>query len=726
METTSRRDYLQFFKEVLAHYEEDFPSRLIERETVTQVPGRKILQTYDIARWSVAELSMYEFTGEEGYRQRALELVRAVVAGYLRTPRELWDYFWINTPQGVTACRDAYAAVPEHATWHGYAWWHVGGAAEPLGLSQICGILDRTDGWPDRQLRRDAHNALARTTDYQVLDACQHGRRHSYSWLRGATHNIAMTMTRGILGAARALPDHPHAGQWRAWAMETFDRSYNRLSPEDASNYESDWFHSILTMIDILGKGEDAYHLAYHRSYFEHFREMVTPAGSVVGYGDSGDMGNAAVLPVLEKGAAVLRDGTYKDAAHRHFRAVAALPPEERSGFVEPLRWFDAYRWADDSVAPEPARPNTNVTQKAKVVLRSGRLPEAAYLALSSVEGGGHGHFDAAAIAHFSWGDTPLLQDGQYHWKHAFYHNRLLWREGTPSAALLDHFRPITKHWHPSADGTTNVFAAAGSPAGVADDWHPATEEISSVRFAAGTAGCSACRVELGPHQRTIVMEAGGQCLVFDHLRTSDPVTTAACLYYVPELIETGEWWVRAACAAFGTAHDLLVASLEPRLIAAEPEERRNATEQIVHNSRVGDFTGGTWFVTALWPLATEARTPDLRQALRCETIGNPAGSGAAQAVTVGTADGSVTYLCRVGGRDGVISYRPVRPDGDPVGFTVRTDAELLRLAPAAGGPEAGLEATVMHGTYVEADGRRLLSLPYPASAQTIVVAAGS
>ena len=150
MKTIGRRDYLRFFEEVLAHYEEDFPSGLIERETVTQVPGCKILKTYDIARWSVAHLGMYEFTGEESYRQRALELVRGVVSGYLRTPRALWDYYWINTPQGLAACREAYRAVPAHATWHGYAWWHVGGAAEPLGLSQICDILDRTGGWPDR------------------------------------------------------------------------------------------------------------------------------------------------------------------------------------------------------------------------------------------------------------------------------------------------------------------------------------------------------------------------------------------------------------------------------------------------------------------------------------------------------------------------------------------------------------------------------------------------
>ena len=722
MKTISRRDYLRFFEEVLAHYEEDFPSGLIERETVTQVPGCKILKTYDIARWSVAHLGMYEFTGEESYRQRALELVRGVVSGYLRTPRALWDYYWINTPQGLAACREAYRAVPAHATWHGYAWWHVGGAAEPLGLSQICDILDRTGGWPDRQLRRDAHTALAWTTDYQVLDAHQRGRRHSYAWMRGRTHNIAMTMTRGILGAARALPDHPHAAQWRAWAMETFDRSYNRLSPEDASGYESDWFHSILTMIDILGKGEDAYHLAYHRSYFEHFREMVTPAGSVVGYGDSGDMGNAAVLPILEKGATVLRDGSYKDAAHRHFRAVAALPADERSGFVEPLRWFDAYRWADDSVAPDPARPRAAVTQRAKVVLRSGRPPEQAYLAISSVEGGGHGHFDAAAIAHLSLADCALLQDGQYHWKHAFYHNRLLWRAGTAPGRLLDYFRPITRHWHPSADGKTNVFASEGSSAGVADDWQPAAEGTTSVRFLAGMRGFSACRTVLGPQQRTIALEAGGQCLVFDHLRTSGATTTAACLYYVTELVERGRWWVRAGTRDRSRYH-LLIASLEPRLIAAEPEQRRNTTEQVVYSSRAGDFSGGTWFVTALWPLADEAPMVDPSRVLQTGTIVDPATREAARVVTLHIADVPVTYVCRAGGGDGAIRYGPTTPDGDPLGFTVRTDAELLRLTPAAEGPDAGLEATVIHGTYLEADGRRLVSLPYPGNARTNVAA---
>ena len=305
---------------------------------------------------------------------------------------------------------------------------------------------------------------------------------------------------------------------------------------------------------------------------------------------------------------------------------------------MEPLRWFDAYRWADDSVAPDPARPRAAVTQRAKVVLRSGRPPEQAYLAISSVEGGGHGHFDAAAIAHLSLADCALLQDGQYHWKHAFYHNRLLWRAGTAPGRLLDYFRPITRHWHPSADGKTNVFASEGSSAGVADDWQPAAEGTTSVRFLAGMRGFSACRTVLGPQQRTIALEAGGQCLVFDHLRTSGATTTAACLYYVTELVERGRWWVRAGTRDRSRYH-LLIASLEPRLIAAEPEQRRNTTEQVVYSSRAGDFSGGTWFVTALWPLADEAPMVDPSRVLQAGTIVDPATREAARVVTLHIAD---------------------------------------------------------------------------------------
>ena len=716
MEPTSKSDYLQFFKNVLAYYEEDFPRKLIEREALTRVPGRKILQTYDMSRWSIAELTMYEFTGEGGYLERGSELVKAVVNGYLRTPRDLWDYFWINTPEGLEACQKAYGSVPEEATWHGYAWWHVGGGAEPLGLSQICQILDRTGGWESAELKRDAETALAQTTDYQVLDRYQQNRRHSYGWLRGKTHNIAMTMTRGILGAARVLPNHPHADQWREWAMETFDRSYNQLSPEDASNYESDWFHSILTMIDILGKGHEAYHLAYHRAYFDHFLEMVTPTGSVVGYGDSGDMGNAAVLPVLEKGAAVLRDGAFKDAAHRHFRAVEALPPEQRSGYVEPLRWFDAYRWADDSVEPNPSRQQINVTQKAKVVLRGGRSAETAYLALSSVEGGGHGHIDANAIAHYSLADCTLLQDGHYHWKHAFYHNRLVWRAGTPPGRMLDFFRPTTKPWHPSPDGTTNVFASEGSNEGLEDAWHPASDEQVSVRFIAGMRGFSASRTVLGPQERTIVLESGGLCLVFDHLQI-ESTAAAACLNYVPGVVERGDWWRRAVCGIGDQGCDLLVASLQPRRLDAEPEERRNTMEQVVYSSEVGDFSAGLWFVTALCPLEKQTETASAADALHQETIAEAADGSVAQVVLVRTEGNLVTYVCRASCQASVISYQPATLEGGRYDFTVQTDAQLLRLEHAKG----RLEAAVVHGTVLEARGKRLVSLPYPGNAQVTV-----
>jgi len=745
-ETITRADYLQFFRDVLDFYEQDFPSRIIEMETLTNVPDCKILQTFDIARWSIAELNMYEFTGERGYLERGSQLVSAVVNGYLHTPMEVWDYYPLETREGTESCREAYQRVPEEAKWRGYAWWHVGGGAEPLGLSLACQALDRAQGWESPKLREEALTALARLTDYHVLDEFQVDRRHSYAWCRGATHNIAMTMTRGIFGAATLMPDHPHAEQWRQWAEETFRRSFNQPSPEDASNYESDWFHSILTMIDLLGKGEDAYCLPHHRACFEHLKEMITPSGAVVGYGDSGDRGNAAILPVLEKGAAVFRDGTYKHAAHRHFKAIRALSPEEKAGYVEPLRWFDAYRWADDSVEPEPPCACATVTHTGKAVLRSGRTPDQSYLALSSLDGGGHGHFDAMAIAYLGKGRSELLRDGHYHWKQAFFHNRLLWREGKAPGALLDYFRPQKTPFHTTADGTGHVFSSEGPAEGVEDKWHPDAEVSMKVEFLADFPQFKAVRAALGPQERTVVLTAGSGVLVFDHL-VAETTTTAVCLYYTSEVVDRGEWWVRGrddcyqidedrarAFAAQRTTssilrrddfyqidedfrEDLLIASLEPRKLSTEPQERRDVMEQVVFNSKVGEFPKGTWFVTALWPQDKQAKAVDLAEVMELEAADGMAEESPERIVTIRQEQKLVTYICRAGNQPGPLSYRPVKPDGSPYPWNLETDADLLRLEPV----DRNLHVTMVNGTVLSVAGKELLSLPYATSQQTTV-----
>ena len=70
-------------------------------------------------------------------------------------------------------------------------------------------------------------------------------------------------------------------------------------------------------------------------------------------------------------------------------------------GFLQTNRWFDAYRWACEDVEPRPAEAGASITHKGMVVLRSGSGPVQHYLAVSSQEGGKHGHRDAAAIAHW-------------------------------------------------------------------------------------------------------------------------------------------------------------------------------------------------------------------------------------------------------------------------------------------------------------------------------------
>jgi len=717
LDSVSKADYLQFFKEIFGYHDEDFPHRIIDRLTLTpQVPGQKILQTYDTTRWSIAELTMYEFTGDQEYLQRGSELVRAVVAGYLHTPMDVWDYFFLETREGAEKCRKAYEQVPEEARWHGYAWWHVGGAAEPLGLSQVCHVLNRTDGWESPQLKQDAETALARLVDYHVLDEFQVDRRFSYAWCRGTIHNIAMMMAEGFYRAALLMPEHPHAEQWRRWATETFEKSFNQLSPEDASNYESVWFHSILTMIDILGEGQEAYRLPYHRAYFEHLKEMVTSSGCVVGYGDSGEQGNAAFLPVLEKGATVFRDGAYKYAAHQHFRAIRALPMEQRFRYVEALRWFDAYRWADDSVLPEPPRAGSVITHKAKVVLRTGSAPEQTYLALSSQDGGGHGHFDANAIAHFSRGGSVLLRDGHYHWAQAFFHNRLLWRQGKAPAALLDYLRPRECPWHPTPDGKRIIYASEGPAEGVENDWRPAAEESVTVKFLAGFPEFKAVRTILGPQQRTVVMTAEGCCLVFDYLQVA-ATTTAACLYYVPEIAEHGEWWVRGKGVPEDSDCDLLIAALEPRQLRAESQDRRDTVEQVVFSSKAGEFPNGAWFVTALLPQDKQGETIELSEVLRQKTIGDATEGVRAQVVIVGQGDNPVIFVCRAGDQPGPLSYQPAGLDGSPCAWALETDADLLCLEPA---PE-GLRTTIVNGTFLERDGQRLISLPSRGHMQTKV-----
>ena len=701
----TKEEYIQFFKEILNYYEKDFPQRIVEQETSTRIPPLKILLTGNIARWAAVEASN-EFTGNEEYRVRAHELLRPVVHGSQHMPRNLWGFTPYYTKEEQKKCRELYEKVPEEAKWYGRAHWCIGNA-EGLPLSLACRSLNRTDSWESQEQKEKTLQVLAQIVDYQVVGESQ------YKWIRTAIHNIAMTHARGIFMASELIPEHPNAKKWRAWALGIFQNNFNHLSPEDASGYEADWFYSVLLAVDLLEQDQEAYHLPYHRAYFEHFKEMVTSTGSCVGYGDVGDYGNAAFLPILEKGAAIFQDGTYKYAAQQHFKIIQTLPIEKRLGFLQTNRWFDAYRWADDSV--KPRLPGTSsITHKTVVVLRRNVGSNQAYLALSSQEGGNHGHRDANAIAHFSLGNSELLQDGNYHWSNAFFHNRLLWRRGKPRGAVLDYFRPKINPWHPNKDGSKIVFPHKGSTQGTEKLWHPSTRRKIKVKFIARLSQFSVVRSTLGPQERTIIMDNHGRCLVFDYL-LAKTTTTAVCLYYTPEILEQGEWWVRGRGMPKNSTYDLLIASLNPRSLSAEPQERRKVIEQVLYSVRIGRFPQGTWFVTLLWPQKKEQSVIDLPEVLSEKTIMD--GDSIAEVITLRYGAHLLTYLCRASADTGMLTYQPTRANNTPCPWSLTTDADLVRLRPT----NKGVEITMVNGTCLEIDNQRVINLPYPGNQQTMI-----
>ncbi len=697
--TLNREDYLQFFKETLDYYNKDFPERIIDRETSTRISGLNILLSGNIIRMAAVEATMFEFTGEKDYQNYANQVLEAVVSGINNTPNELWEFIEYKTPEGNEKARIAYQNVPKEATWFGRPWWHLGAFYLPLPLATTCKSLNQSNGWKSRLLKDKTEDALARIVDYHVFGDSR------YKGMRGATHNIAMTLARGIYMTCLLLPDHPHVEQWRQWALETFQQNINRSSQEDASNYELDWFYSVLTVASFLSKGKEVYYLPHHRSYFEHFKEMVAPSGVCVGYGDSGDYGNAALLPVLEKGASVFHDGTYKHAALRHFMAINNLPLDNKYYYLQTTRWFEAYRWMDESVRPEAPQPGVRITHKGMSVLRTGTGPNQVYLSLTSLEGGGHGHFDANAIAHYSIGKSGLLQDGNYQWEQAFFHNRLLWREGVPSGKLLDYLRPKKNPAYPSKDSKKIVFASEGSPKGVEDRWHPAEEKHMSIKFWADLSEFKVVRSVLGPQERTILLDRDGRCFVFDYLK-SDTSTTAASLYYTPEIVEKGSWWVLGTGSPESSLYNLLITSLEPRELNSESQVRRHTSEQVVYSSKTGHFKRGTWFVTGLIPKEKSENCMNLSETSRLKHIID--GETTARELTVNFKSSPIKIICRGSDKTGLLHYSPIDLNRTSFISTIKTDADLIYFGPFAKGIKVGM----VNGTLLEVNGKKVISLP--------------
>ena len=681
----TKAEYLDYFRTVLTDLEEDFPNRFLDEVRLQGPDGLKgIVNSDNLTRWACVEAWMYVFTREDGYLLRARELLLLVVELIENTPEILWRYVPPKDPQTTAAISKAYAAFPGSG-------WHIGGFSNHLGFGDCSRIMERFGGWDASLERERAKAAGAAIADFRLEKS---GFFHFDDERR---NNRTLTSARGVFRVAEAFADHANAARWRDWAVQQFNVNLNQPSDEDATGYQSDWFHSILNIIEYLDLGDNQYFTPYHKGYFEHFRDVILPGGYCAAYGDSSGT-NSAHLPILEKGATVFGDGTYKLAAEDLFRRITEQEPDTARKQLGSLRWIDAYRWADDSIEPKIPAMASKVTTEGMLLLRTGEETRHTYLALTSNDqtsktGSGHGHVDANAINCWAYNGIPLIEDGAYQWKEAIFHNRVLWRPGEPAGKSTDYFRPLKtgQHWD-LKDSSKMVYSQSGPSEGVEEGWHPDEAVDIRVEFLVRRPHFTATRSRLGNHERTVVIDDMGRCVIFDSVIAHDPVA-AICLFHARTILRQGDNWVQVQSSEHSDEHSGLIVNLDPGRLESEPEVRNQGEESLI-SSYVQ--RAHPWFVTALLPVAPERDPAGDAGGVELQTVGGGAGDDvAARLACIPGVDGSTFIGCRRGRSGDVHEYA----------HGLRTDAALLVVAERPGGR---LEVSALQATVLEYQGETM------------------
>jgi len=699
LQKVMRADYLDFFRETLAQLEEDFPNRFLDQVGLQGPDGLKGIPNSDsLTRWACVEAWMYTFTREQPYLDRARELLMMIVEMIEKTPLVLWRYVHPKDPETTEDIRKAYAAFPGSG-------WHIGGFSNQIGYGDCCLIIDRFSGWRNDRERERARDAGAELCDFRV------DKSSLYHFDDEQLNNRTLTSARGVFRVAEAFSDHPSASRWREWALRQFAVNVNHKSDEDATGYQSDWFHSILNIIEYLDAGEAEYYTPYHCGYFEHFRDLILPGGYCAAYGDSTGA-NSAHLPILEKGATVFGDGAYKLAAANLFRRLREREPENARAQLGSLRWIDAYRWADDSIEPEFPQMRSKVTSEGTILLRTGDETRHFYLTLTandqtSKTGSGHGHVDANAINCWADNGVPLIEDGAYQWKEGIFHNRVMWRSGKPTGKATDYFKPLKTgpHWD-LKDSSKMVYSKSGPAEGVPESWHPDAEVDVRVEFLVQRPSFTATRSSLGAQERTVILDELGRVVIFDSIVAQEPVS-AISLLHVHTVVRQGANWLQVGSSQGSQKHSGLIVNLDPGGLELELEVRNGAEENLVYSFI---HEAKPWFVTVLLPVSpTCDPEAEAASAVLLPVDGQPDDT-AARLVRTHGASGSTFIGCQRGhGTGDLIEYV----------HGIRTDAALLI---AVEQPDGGVAMSALKATVVQHRGEVVAEFPEPGVAHLVLI----
>ncbi len=275
--------------------------------------------------------------------------------------------------------------------------------------------------------------------------------------------NRAILRAETFFYASSSLPDHPDVKKWKKMAEVLSSDSYQRWEEEDASGYHPVWFLSLLRVVDTVND-KNFYRSAIPRYYMDYFAYMIHPYGLIPDFGDGQWPSDwYRFIPIFEKGASEYKDPLFKWAANRTLDYNRKHYPDQKSAYVA-LVFVNAYKWCDESVKPEPPKPESRLVMEdivgKKIVFRNGVTDKSTYMLYNyRDEGDGaftgreflrttipveeekmhHGHSDENSIVSMFYNGSVLLHDGGYRstlpsgaygeFRADYFHNKIVVRK---------------------------------------------------------------------------------------------------------------------------------------------------------------------------------------------------------------------------------------------------------------------------------------------------------
>ncbi len=652
VEKVTRKEYLDYAVKAAEYGWRDYPEMV---KKWRQSLDLKYVFGYNppVNAVYLADLSarLWQITGEEKYAQRAVRLLAAYHEFKTAYPKEYL--------QSRIEYRDGLPAVPNMFTFRPFV--------QAYFLVKDFRKMSRED-------RAQIERSIAESADFFI---------RGQEW--GAM-NRAILRAAGFAYAAKALPNHPHAKRWQMMADAIGGDSFGKWEIEDASLYASIWMYALLNYAEATSRDEELMRLPIMSYYLRYYTHLISPLGMVPDFGDANHGSTwSRYIPVLERGATEYRNPTYKWAADRIFHTFTDPKAEKKSLWLG-LVFADAYRWADDSIEPQPPAAGSEEVLEdlvgKKIVFRNGWDRNATYLLLNyRDEGDGgvayrdnlrntipveeekmhHGHADENSIVTLIRNGSVLLHDGGYRdfmpsgpygaYRQDYFHNRVIVRKDKMFLGQKRGEHRYAVRDEAAVPGQTLLEFVRNS----GDYRRVRTQKIDFVSLR--NVDLSRTRIiddKIGYQHERIVnyVKSADLFVVFDAVRFDvEDYYTVAALWHTRQILQRGPNWFDTAYDSLRNlavdGNDALLIYFPmgtPRIVGTEPEKRYYQQEHAIYQFRTAHFRQGD-FATFTTVLIPHKKGADVQKLLaKIETVdveGGPLSTG----VKIRTKDG-LQYVC--------------------------------------------------------------------------------